>query len=110
MSIEISDWAECCAHCGSIEPSNMDDIANDESCTIGAVYVHKDDCRAMHNGVEHNLFMALWNARIHMQMNDVLLRRANENITDAMKLYIKNQLAESSFFVNSESDKFWIED
>lgn len=108
MSITVSDWAYCCAHCGWIEPSNISDIESDDSCTIGAVYVHKDDCRAHHNGVEHEMFMALWNARIHMEMNDVLLKRANENLTDAMKLYINNQLDESSFFVNRERDKFWI--
>lgn len=110
MSVVVSDWAKCCAHCGWIEPSNMDDIEGDESCTAGGVYVHKADCRAMHNGVEHELFMALWNARIHMKMNDVLLRRADESITDAMRLYINNQLDETSFFVNRESDKFWVEE
>ena len=118
MSITVSDWATCCAHCGWLEPSNMSDIEsdiennieNDESFTIAAaVYVHRDDCRANHNGVEHEMFMALWNARIHMEMNDVLLRRANENLTDAMKLYINNQLDESSFFVKREKDKFWID-
>lgn len=109
MSITVSEWATCCAHCGWIEPSNMADIENDESCTIGAVYVHKDDCRAHENGVEHEMFMALWNARTHMEMNDVLLRRANESLTEAMTPYIKNQLDDSSFFVNRNADKFWID-
>ena len=109
MSITVSDWAVCCAHCGWIEPSNIKDIENDESSSIDGVYVHSEDCRAHENGVEHDMFMALWNARIHMEMNDVLLRRANENLTDAMKLYINNQLDESSFFVKMEKDKFWID-
>lgn len=103
----VSDWATCCANCGWLEPSNMSDIEKDLSCTIGAVYVHNKDCRAHENGIEHDLFMALWNARIHMDMNDVLLRRANESLTGAMIPYIKNQLNETSFFVNREKDKFW---
>ena len=109
MSITVSDWAKCCAHCGWIEPSNMEEIEADESCAIGGAYVHNEDCRAHQNGFEHELFMALWNARIHMEMNDVLLRRANESITVAMTYYIKNQLDETSFFVNREQDKFWVD-
>jgi len=110
MSHVVSDLAHCCAHCGWIEPSNMDDIESDQSCTIGAVYTHKSDCRAHENdGVEHKMFMSLWNARIHMEMNGVLLRRAEESINEAMTCYIKNQLNDDSFFVNRESSKFWLE-
>lgn len=107
MTIVVSDLAECCAHCGWVEPSNMEDIENDESCTIGAIYIHKEDCRAHENGVEHGMFMALWNARIHMEMNDVLLRRANESLVEAMTPYIRNQLDSSSFFITRNHDKFW---
>lgn len=109
MSITVSEWSKCCAHCGWLEPSNIEDIEQDESCTIGGVFIHKEDCRAHENGVEHEMFMALWNARTHMKLNDVLLRRANESLTEAMELFIKNQLDESSFFVNREQDKFWID-
>lgn len=105
--IAVSDWATCCAHCGWLEPSNMQEIENDESCTIGAIYVHGAECRAHENGTEHDMFMALWNARIHMEMNDVLLRRAEESLNSAMIPYIKNQLTEDSFFVNRELSKFW---
>ena len=44
-----------------------------------------------------------------MEMNDVLLRRANESLTVSMTYYIKNQLDETSFFVNREQDKFWVD-
>ena len=104
----VSNLAFCCAHCGFLEPANIEEIENDESCTVGCVYVHKDDCRAQENGVEHDLFMALWNARIHMELNDVLLRRANENLINAMRPYIENQLSDESFFVKKEPSKFWL--
>jgi len=104
----VSNLASCCAHCGWLEPENIKDIENDESCTTGCVYVHRDDCRAHENGVEHDLFMALWDARIHMEQNDVLLRRANEELTDAMRPYINNQLSDESFFVEKNPSKFWL--
>lgn len=106
-SIAVSDWAECCAHCGWLEPTNMQEIENDESCTVRAVYEHLPNCEPVLNKVEHGMFMALWNARTHMKMNDVLLRRAEASLTDAMKPYISDMLDESSFFVNQEPDKFW---
>lgn len=109
MSITVSDWAKCCAQCGWIEPLNIEEIEGDETCTIAGVYAHREDCRAHQNGVEHELFMALWNARIHMEVNDVLSRRANESLTEAMTCYIKNQLGETSFFARREQDKFWEE-
>lgn len=108
MSVTVSDWAFCCAHCGWIESSNMKEIESDESCTIGAFYTHNSDCRARENVVDHKMFMALWNARIHMDINDVLLRRAEESLNDAMIPYIKNQLSSDSFFVNKEPSKFWM--
>ncbi len=104
----VSEWAFCCAHCGHIEPSNMAEMEADESCTIGAVYVHNDDCRARECGVEHDMFMALWNARTHMEMNGVLLSRANESLCDAMTPYINRRLTDSSFFViKNQCDQFW---
>ena len=102
----VSDLSYCCAHCGWLEPDNIKDIEEDDS--IGCVYVHKDDCIAHENGIEHDLFMALWNARTHMESNDVLLRRANENLIDAMRPYIKNQLSDESFFVRKNPSKFWL--
>lgn len=107
MSITVSDHAKFCAHCGWLEPLNLEEIENDENCTVGGAYVHKEDCRAMECGHEHGLFIALWNARIHMQMNDVLLRRANESIVDAMRPYIKSRLNEDSYFVKCEPTRFW---
>ena len=104
----VSDLAFCCAHCGFLEPDNIKEVEADESCTIGCVYVHKDDCRAHENGVEHDLFMALWNARIHMELNDVLLKRANESLINAMRPYIENQLSDDSFFVRKNPAKFWL--
>ena len=107
----VSDWATCCAHCGHIEPSNLVEIEADKSCTVGAVYVHKDDCKAHECGVEHDMFMALWNARTHMELNDVLLRRADESLCDAMTPYINHRLTDSSFFVvNNQHNQFWKEE
>ena len=107
-SITVSDWAKCCAHCGWLEPDNIRDLENDESCTLNATYSHRPECKAVLNVVEHRMFIALWNARIHMEMNDVLLRRAEESLTEAMIPYILSRLDGSSFFVNQEPDKFWI--
>ena len=103
----VSDWAVCCAHCGFIEPSNLEDIESDETCMTGGVYVHKDDCCAHECGLEHDLFMGLWNARIHMQMNDVLLRRMSEELAQKMKPFIEKRLNDDSYFIKCEPSRFW---
>lgn len=105
--VTVTDWATCCAHCGFIEPSNMADIEADESCTTGAVYVHKKECRAMECGVEHRLFMSLWNSRTHMVMNDMLLNRINEEINKGLKPFIDARLTKDSHFIKSEPSRFW---
>jgi hypothetical protein len=104
----ISEFAKCCAHCGWIEPSNIDEILNDFTSSVGGVYVHNEECIAMENdGVEHDLFMALWNARTHIKINDFLLPRAKDSLERAMTAYIKNQLNSESWFCIREQDKFW---
>lgn len=103
----VSDWSVCCAHCGFIEPSNLEDIEADETCQTSGVYVHKESCRAHECGLEHDLFMGLWNARIHMQMNDVLLRRINEELAQKMKPFIEKRLNDDSYFIKCEPSRFW---
>ena len=99
MSTVVSDWAECCAHCGWLEPNNMAELDQDESCTIVPIIVHKVGCGVAHHPEAHELFMSLWNSRTHMEMNEVLLRRIDENTREVMQKFVDRHLTEESYFI-----------
>lgn len=100
----VSDWAEYCAHCGHIEPENLEEsIASDG--VIGLVYQHKYNCTAYTDKIAHDMFVALWNAETHMKDNDVWLRRAAENIERAMKPFEEKWLSEDSHYVKCVNEE-----
>ena len=72
----VSHEAYYCAHCGHLEPINPEDQ--------NFVYVHNDDCRCHLDFIAHDMFLALANAMTHMDLNEVLLSRAESNITKSM--------------------------
>ncbi len=99
MAEVVSDWAFCCAHCGWLEPDNLADIEKQECGEIMAVITHQGECTVKDNPDAHELFMSLWNARTHMEMNDVLLRRIDENTRESMQKYVNENLNEKSYFI-----------
>lgn len=99
MAEVVSDWAFCCAHCGWLEPDNLTDIEKQECGEVMAVFTHKDECKVKNVPGAHELFMSLWNARIHMEMNDVLLRRIDATTREPMQNYVNENLNEESYFI-----------
>lgn len=90
MKNTVSQDAICCAHCGHIERSFIDH-------NNLMAFNHKDECDAMSDLLAHDMFMALANAMVHMKSNDCLLKRAEENITNAMLPFAEMHLNENSF-------------
>lgn len=98
MNITVSQNATYCAHCGHIEPSKAEQFTNDKLIEVGAlVFIHLDNCKCMDNEMAHQMFNALANTMIHMDSNECLLRRAEENIINAMMPFSEMYLNDNSF-------------
>lgn len=106
MRDTVSDLAYYCAHCGHLEPTNEKEF-DESDCTIGLVYVHKDDCKVGENLMLNDLFMAAINSRTNAIMNECNGRRHNQMIADGVSDFIHEYLTPSSHFMKWNPEKWW---
>lgn len=97
----VSNESFYCAHCGHIEPTNLNDVIEGNANSF--VYAHKESCGAINDSIAHDMFVALANSMTHMRMNDALTSRIEDHITNSMAAF-------ADFYLTTDSHVYtWID-